>query len=72
MCKSINRCVENFLKFIGVVILGKLVLDALKKYRCPRCNYPVSKKQYSCPNCGQPLEWESDNNLIVVKLQKQK
>lgn len=26
-------------------------------YRCPRCNYPVSKENQSCPNCGQPLAW---------------
>ena len=41
----------------GAIILGKLFLDALKKYRCPRCNYPVDKKNTFCPNCGQLLYW---------------
>ncbi|MBS3147438.1 hypothetical protein J4219_00975 [Candidatus Woesearchaeota archaeon] len=27
------------------------------KYKCPRCNQPVTKQNFSCPNCGQPLRW---------------
>lgn len=39
------------------VIFGELLFDALKKYRCPRCNYPVDKSNTRCPNCGQPIDW---------------
>ena len=35
----------------------ELIRLALKKFRCPRCNYPVDKKNSNCPNCGQPLSW---------------
>ncbi|NPE27649.1 zinc-ribbon domain-containing protein [Methanococcoides sp. SA1] len=39
----------------GLALLGWLFKkDA---YKCPRCNYPVSKKDNQCPNCGQPLNW---------------
>ncbi|MBU1076574.1 MAG: zinc-ribbon domain-containing protein [Spirochaetes bacterium] len=26
-------------------------------YKCPRCNYPVSKTEVFCPNCGQPFAY---------------
>lgn len=42
---------------VGGMILGKLFSDSLKKYRCPRCNYPVSKSDVFCPNCRQPIDW---------------
>ena len=48
---------EDILKLIGGIILGKLVIDSLKKYSCPRCNYPVDKNNRYCPNCGQELDW---------------
>ena len=48
---------DDIIKLIGGIILGKLFIDSLKKYRCPRCNYPVDKKDSSCPNCGQILDW---------------
>ena len=42
------------------LILGELMVDALKKYRCPRCNYPVNKSNICCPNCGQPIDWRNE------------
>lgn len=42
----------------GALILGKILSDAFKQHRCPRCNYPVSRDNIMCPNCGQPLNWE--------------
>ncbi len=44
---------------VGGLILGKLFSDSLKKYRCPRCNYPVAKSDIFCPNCHQPIDWSS-------------
>lgn len=52
-----DRDSENILKAVGLLLLGKIIYDALKKYRCPRCNYPVDETNASCPNCGQPLNW---------------
>ena len=40
----------------GLAFLGWLL--SREKYKCPRCNYPVSKNQNQCSNCGQPLFWE--------------
>jgi len=54
-----GKAEEDFWTVLGALILGKILLDALKKYRCPRCNYPVSKDNFVCPNCGQPLNWRS-------------
>lgn len=51
---------EDLLQFIGCLILGKLLYDAFKKYRCPRCNYPVDRSNTRCPNCGQPLYWRDE------------
>ncbi|MBU0532995.1 zinc ribbon domain-containing protein [Candidatus Micrarchaeota archaeon] len=48
---------KEFLEALGILLLGKILIDALKKYRCPRCNYPVSDSDITCPNCGQPLIW---------------
>lgn len=48
---------EDILKAVGIVLLGKIIFDALKKYRCPRCNYPVDENNIVCPNCGQVLDW---------------
>jgi rubrerythrin len=48
---------DDLLKLLGVLVFGKLLVDALKKYRCPRCNYPVDGSNAACPNCGQPLDW---------------
>jgi rubrerythrin len=48
---------DDLIKFLGALFLGKLIIDALKKYRCPRCNYPVDGNSIFCPNCGQPLDW---------------
>lgn len=39
----------------GFTLLGWLLNK--EKYKCPRCNYPVSKHQAQCSNCGQPLLW---------------
>lgn len=39
----------------GLAFLGWLL--SKDKYKCPRCNYPVSKLQVRCSNCGQPLIW---------------
>jgi len=48
---------DDILKALGVLVLGKLLFDALKKYRCPRCNYPIDNSTIYCPNCGQLLDW---------------
>ncbi|MCX6770789.1 MAG: zinc-ribbon domain-containing protein [Candidatus Micrarchaeota archaeon] len=48
---------KDLLAFLGVLVFGKLLVDALKKYRCPRCNYPIDESNVFCPNCGQPLDW---------------
>lgn len=48
---------EDLIKALGLILLGKIIYDALKKYRCPRCNYPVDKANEFCPNCSQPLVW---------------
>lgn len=45
----------------ALVVLGGIALLAWlfskDRYRCPRCNNPVSQEQPFCPNCGQPLTW---------------
>lgn len=40
---------------IGIFLFGDLIYKALKKYRCPRCNYPVLNED--CPHCNQPIDW---------------
>lgn len=40
--------------------LGKLIFDVLRKYRCPRCNYPVGRCDDGCPHCGQPFSWPKE------------
>ena len=49
--------IKNAIMISGTIVLGKLIIDALNKYRCPNCNYPVGKNDHVCPNCGQPLRW---------------
>lgn len=48
---------DDLIAALAIIALGKIVYDALKKYNCPRCNYPVDKTNRVCPNCGQPLNW---------------
>jgi len=52
-----DKDAKDLLTLVGVLVLGKLLVDALKKYQCPRCNYPVDGSDTVCPNCGQPLDW---------------
>ena len=52
-----SKDTDDLLKLLGVLVLGKLLVDALKKYQCPRCNYPIDRSNAVCPNCGQPLDW---------------
>jgi rubrerythrin len=39
----------------GAALLGWVLKK--KRYRCPRCNYPLPDYAIVCPNCGQPLCW---------------
>lgn len=56
---------EGWLTVLGIAAGGALLvllLNELAKnkgsyYKCPRCNYPVSKGVGACSNCGQPLTW---------------
>ena len=45
----------------ALIVLGGLALlswlFSKERYRCPRCNNPITKNNSSCPNCGQPLNW---------------
>ena len=52
-----DNITEDLFAAIGAIVLGKIIYDALKGYRCPRCNYPVGKDDQICSNCGQPLIW---------------
>ena len=40
----------------GLALLGWLFTK--DKYKCPRCNNPITKNMTHCPNCGQPFVWE--------------
>lgn len=35
----------------------KLIVLALRGWKCARCNYPVAQGDKTCENCGQPLKW---------------
>jgi hypothetical protein len=59
MTDDAGKAILAILGLLFVAVVGKVVWDAAtKNYRCPRCNYPVSKNQMSCPNCKQPLDWK--------------
>jgi len=49
--------IKDIVDAAGMILLGKLIIDALNQNRCPRCNYPVAKDAPICPNCWQPLDW---------------
>ncbi len=44
---------DAFLIMLGF-IFGKLIILALRGYRCPRCNYPVEENTF-CENCKQKI-----------------
>lgn len=53
-----NKKDQDFLLTLGgLALLGWLL--SKDKYKCPRCNNPVTRQNYQCPNCGQPLNWEA-------------
>ncbi len=52
-----RKDLSDLLVVAGLLLLGKVIFDALKTHRCPRCNYPVDKTDLYCPNCAQPLDW---------------
>jgi len=39
----------------GAALLGWVLKK--KRYKCPRCNYPLPDYAMICPNCGQPICW---------------
>ena len=49
--------IKDAIVISGAICLGKLLIDAVNKQRCPTCNYPVGKNDHRCPNCGQDLIW---------------
>ncbi|MBI2647411.1 zinc-ribbon domain-containing protein [Candidatus Woesearchaeota archaeon] len=52
-----NKQDKQFLMILGGLALLSWLLKK-EQYKCPRCNYPVTKENTYCPNCGQPLYWE--------------
>lgn len=47
---------KNWKDCIILLLCGKLAWLVLKKYRCPRCNYPVDNEDGKCVNCGQLIK----------------